>query len=272
MAIGFSRFTPDSLLGRVLRLPLRLVPKRAVVTVRSGLNKGLRWVVGTSIHGCWLGHYEIEKQDWVHRLVKPGMNVLDVGANAGFYTLAFSRLVGSAGHVWAFEPFAQNASNILRHLELNETKNVTLIQSAVASESGLSGFHIGSNNAMGAISESGADYLVPTVTLDALVESGNFPIPDVIKMDVEGAESRVLDGAMKLLASRKTSFLIALHGHQQMQLCLTRLQQSGYRVFQLDGQAVSPDGNTVDEICAVPDTETGNANLQLAASTHTRTR
>lgn len=52
--------------------------------VRSGINKGRRWIVGSSIHGCWLGHYEIEKQSVIRRLVKPGMRMklFDVGANA----------------------------------------------------------------------------------------------------------------------------------------------------------------------------------------------
>ena len=139
IAEKLSHRPSGSLLGRILRLPLHLIPKSAVVTVRSGLNKELRWVVGTSIHGCWLSHYEQEKQSRVRQLVKPGMTVLDIGANAGFYTLAFSRLVGDTGHVYAFEPLAQNAANILRRLELNAIKNVTLIQVAVAGEPGLRG-------------------------------------------------------------------------------------------------------------------------------------
>ena len=194
------------------------------------------------------------------------MTVLDIGANAGFYTLAFSRLVGDTGHVYAFEPLAQNAANILRHLELNAIKNVTLIQAAVANEPGLSGFRIAGHNAMGAISGSSTDYIVPTVTLDALVAAGTFPVPDLIKMDVEGAESRVLDGALKLLASRKTSLLIALHGHKQMELCLARLEQSGYSAFQLDGQPATPHGATLDEICAAPATAVASAPAPATAA------
>ena len=105
---------------------------------------------------------------------------------------------------------------------------------------------------MGAISGSSTDYNLPTVTLDALVAAGTIPIPDLIKMDVEGAESRVLDGAVNLLSSRKTTLLIALHGHKQMELCLARLDQSGYSAFQLDGQPATPHGGTLDEICAAP--------------------
>ncbi len=89
----------------LLRAPLALIPKSAVVTVRSGINRGRKWIVGSNTHGCWLGHYERQKQELIGRLVKPGMTVFDVGANAGFYTLALSstRALACAGvddHHW----------------------------------------------------------------------------------------------------------------------------------------------------------------------------
>ena len=247
-----SRISPESPLGRILRFPLRLVPKRSVVTVRAGINEGMRWVAGSSVNGCWLGHYEHEKQGLVRRLVSPGMKVFDVGANAGFYTLAFSRLVGDQGHVWAFEPFAENASNLLRHLALNQINNVTLIQAAVARGPGITGFDIARNNSMGAISGGSKGYLVPTVGLDSLIQGGTLPLPDLIKMDVEGAESLVLEGAKELLERGTVSLVIALHGDQQMRACISLLNRSGYEAFRLDGQPVAADGDFVDEIYAMP--------------------
>ena len=247
-----SRLPPGSILGRAFRLPLALVPGRAVMTVRSGLNAGLKWIAGSSIHGCWLGHYEQEKQQLVRDLVKPGMKVLDIGANAGFYTLAFSRLVGPAGHVWAFEPFAENAANVLRHLALNEIRNVTLIQAAVADVPGLAGFAIAASNSMGSLAATTGQYAVPTIALDALVEEGVIPVPDIVKMDVEGAESRVLEGARRLLNRGTTRFLIALHGAEQVRACLTALDRAGYRALRLDGHAVAANESWLDEIYAVP--------------------
>jgi FkbM family methyltransferase len=212
----------------------------------------MKWVVGSSIHGCWLGHYEHEKQALVRRLVAPGMRVLDIGANAGFYTLALSRRVGAAGHVWAFEPYAPNAANLLRHLSLNRIGNVTLIQAAVADQAGLADFRIGANNAMGTLVDNAGNYRVPVLALDALIDGGTIPLPDVVKMDVEGAESRVLEGAARLLERGTASLLIALHGAQQVAACITRLTHADYKVFRLDGGPAAATDGHLDEIYAVP--------------------
>ena len=115
---ALTDLSPESALGALVRLPLRLIPPSHVITVKDGLNKGARWIVGSSIHGCWLGTYESEKQNVVSKLVRPGMVVWDVGANAGFYTLAFARLVGNTGRVYAFEP----SSTTFRILHLNTTR------------------------------------------------------------------------------------------------------------------------------------------------------
>lgn len=130
----------DTLRGRLLRLPLKLLPCGMMVSVRSGVNRGFRWMVGSSTHGCWLGTYEADKQDAVRRLAKPGMTIFDVGANAGFYTMAFSRLVGAKGRVYAFEPLAGNVANLLKHVAINNASNVTVIQTAVADRSGVVAF------------------------------------------------------------------------------------------------------------------------------------
>jgi FkbM family methyltransferase len=234
------------------------------MSVRSGINAGMKWIAGSSIHGCWLGHYEHEKQQLVRSLIKPGMTVFDIGANAGFYTLAFSRLVGPTGHVWAFEPFAENASNVLRHLALNQISNVTLIQAAVADKAGLTGFNIAPSNSMGTVTESVGTYSVPVIALDALIETGAVRMPDVIKMDVEGAESRVLEGAARILNEGTTSLLIALHGAEQVDACLSLLSRVRYQVFRLDGQAVFGSEANLDEIYAVPPTNASAAPAGLS--------
>ena len=131
MQRDWSRIPTSTFWGVLLRLPLRVIPKGTTVTVRSGINRGMKWIVGSSIHGCWLGTYELEKQSVIRRFVRPGTTVFDIGANAGFYPLAFSRLVGREGHVWSFEPRAENASNNLRHVNLNKLDNDTFLQAAV---------------------------------------------------------------------------------------------------------------------------------------------
>lgn len=239
-----------TLFGRFLRLPLRLLPSRLMVPVLSGSNRGMTWGVGTSTHGCWLGFYEKDKQKLIARLVKPGMRVFDIGANAGFYTLALSRLLGERGKVWAFEPLAENVVNLRMHVETNNCSNVVVIQGAVSDILGISGFNIGSNNSIGALGGSQA-YLVPTVTLDGLLASGHVEAPDIVKMDVEGAESKVLAGAAGLLQLRKTVWVVALHGDDQREAVIAAFRAHGYRVFCLDGAEVGEDF-VGDEIWATP--------------------
>jgi FkbM family methyltransferase len=237
----------------LLRLPLRAIPRASVFRVRSGINKGMRWVVGSSVHGCWLGHYELEKQAAVRRLVRPGMKVFDVGANAGFYTLAFARLAGEGGHVWAFEPFAENARNLRRHVELNGLGNVTVVQAAVADRAGDAAFAAGASNSEGRLAEGGRDR-VPTVSLDDYCAQAGIGCPDLIKFDIEGGEGVALRGAARVLAQRKATILLALHGREQEMTCVPLLRGAGYELRYLDGRPAGDPPLESDDVVASPGT------------------
>ena len=261
-----SRLDPHSAVGTLLRMPLRLIPRSSVLTVRSGLNKGARWRIGSSIQKCWLGTYEPEKQDLLSRLVRPGMVVWDVGANAGFYTLALSRLVGSEGRVYAFEPFAENVGNILKHVELNDLHNVVIVQAALGERDGLIGFEAGRLNAMGHVSQDGGSYLVPTFTVDEFVAQHPEARPDLFKIDVEGAESGLLRGATQFLSNAAPDIVLALHGETQSRQCFEQLMELGYTLYRLDGSPMpSPPGER-DEIYAVKGADSTGASANRRAT------
>jgi FkbM family methyltransferase len=247
---ALTKLHPRSILGALVRFPLALFPRRHVTVVRQGLNQGLRWVVGSSTHGCWLGTYEREKQALLSRLVRPGMVVWDVGANAGFYTLAFSRLVGETGRVFAFEPLAENANNLLRHLQLNQIRNARVIQAALAGDTGLTGFSIAESNAMGHISPQDGSYLVPTFTADDFLARHPEARPDLLKIDIEGAESALLSGASQLLRDVAPELVLALHGETQSHLCVEHLRSLGYSLYYLDGSPADSLPLRSDEIHA----------------------
>lgn len=176
---------------------------------------------------------------------------MDIGANAGFYTLAFSRLVGETGHVYAFEPLAGNVTNILDHVEFNKLDNITLVQAAVSDNTGIKGFRPAENNAQGAFNEDWW-YKIPTASLDQLISEQIVTTPDLVKIDVEGAESLVLEGAEKLLSRRKTVFMVALHSEEQKIQCREMLETYGYRIFLLNGLEPGSEALAEDEIYAVP--------------------
>ena len=241
------------LLGRVIRLPLKLLPKNLIVRVVSGINKGFKWRVGSTVHGCWLGFYESDKQQVIKNIVKRDMIIYDIGANAGFYTLAFSRLVGKEGKVYSFEPLAENANNILRHININKCNNTFLYQIAISDVDGMSTFNVNeTSNSMGSLSQTGGGYLIPIFTIDTLIKEHNVPVPNIIKMDVEGAESSVLMGSKKLLEMKMTTWLIALHGEVQKKECYSILTQYGYKIYHLDGYEILGPEIETDEIYAMP--------------------
>ena len=217
-------------LGRLARAPFKLLPKRLPLPILSGINRGYLWMVGAGIHACWLGTYEQEKLRYVASIVRPGMTVFDVGAHAGFYTLAFARLVGPQGKVIAFEPNPTNVANLKRHMQLNRVKNVEIIQAAVSDRVGTAFFALGDTadardrHYMGALSESG--FPVSRVRLD------DYGEPSMIKMDIEGGEGPALLGAKQILARQEAHILIALHGISDEQ-CVQELRRHAYQVSYL---------------------------------------
>jgi FkbM family methyltransferase len=228
-----------SFAGKLLRWPLRLIPHEAKIKILSGVNKGAIWEVGSGVHHCWMGTYENDKQEAMRRVLKPGMTVWDVGANVGFYTLAFSRLVGDTGKVVAFEPSGLNAAYLLQHVTLNNLTNVTVVQAAVSDEVGVVSFAVGRSSFVGAITNS-SGYQIPSLSLDDYSQQHSGGVfPDVIKIDVEGAESSVLSGASRLLAEGKPELWLALHSEEQMKLCSKLLAEAGYAVFSICGEPLS---------------------------------
>ena len=138
------------LLGRLLRLPLKIIPKNTEISIKSGVCKGLKWTVGSGNHD-WLGPSELTKQLALERYVKTGMTVFDIGAHAGFYTLFFSRLVGEEGKVFAFEPYHENLTFLIKHVRLNRIKNVVIVASAICKKDRFEGFMIGTSNYTGRV-------------------------------------------------------------------------------------------------------------------------
>lgn len=238
-------------LGKIARLPLQLIPKSRVTTVRRGCNRGYRWIVGSGSHGMWLGTYEKDMQALISDCVKPGMVAWDVGAHAGFYTLAMSRLVGRSGRVCAFEPYATNVSRLLRHISLNHISNAMVVQAAMNDRPELVDFIEGQTSTTGRIRSGAIRYGVLTISADEFVRDNSDLTPHCIKIDVEGAELAVLEGAANLLERVQPIVILALHGSSQADRCLELLRRHGYVVRQLKGPSVCEELSR-GEIFALP--------------------
>lgn len=228
---------PVDLLRAIIRLPLRLIPRNAIMRIRSGPLLGSKWVAGSAPHGSWLGTYERPVQQLFCERIQPGDVVFDIGANVGFFALLASKLVGPTGQVHAFEPFPRNLSYIEKHIKLNGVTNITVHPIAIASTSGSARFGDGENDSQGRLSEKG-EVVVRTASLDSLIAGGSFARPAFVKMDIEGAESDALRGAPALLASTGLTIVLSTHGHEQQQQCWSTLQNAGFDLQLLrDGAA-----------------------------------
>jgi len=153
-----------------------------------------------------LGTFESHVVAAMRAHVRPGGVAYDVGANIGYHTLVLGKLVGSRGTVFAFEP-APRELGVLRHnLRINRQQQVRVIPSALADEPGSLQFatfdYSGIGHLAGETEPADATILtVPVSTLDDFIYGDGNPPPDFIKIDVEGAEARVLLGATRLLSS-----------------------------------------------------------------------
>ena len=209
--INFSGISNKGIIGRMLRMPLRLLPVDAKIPVLQGKLRGKKWIIGSANHGCWLGTYEYEKQGMFVNRIKEGSVVYDIGANVGFYTLLASVLVGPRGKVIAFEPLPSNIYFLKEHVRLNKCSNVTVIDAAVSEKSGVTFFEEHTNRCMGSLSSKGS-LEVKTICLDDFVAKGEFPPPHYMKIDVEGAELLVLTGAKSILTNYHPTIFLATHG------------------------------------------------------------
>ncbi|HLM66817.1 MAG TPA: FkbM family methyltransferase, partial [Longimicrobium sp.] len=167
-------------------------------------------IVGGRLRGRWWdpasrgkvlrilnGTYEPEQTRLFEQHIRPGGTVLDVGANVGYYTLLASVLAGDAGRVHAFEPEPRNAEFLRRHAAINRRANVTVRQAAVSDRAGTARFDFGSGSGTGRLAHAGA-IEVRTLRLDDYCTEHGLA-PTAVKIDVEGAEVAVLEGARGML-------------------------------------------------------------------------
>jgi FkbM family methyltransferase len=239
--MNFSGIRSGSILGKILRWPLRLVPASAQVRILQGPLGGKKWIAGSSNHGCWLGSYEYEKQKAFCKELRNGAVVYDLGANVGFYSLLASTLVGNEGLVCSFEPSPRNLAFLRKHIELNQLSNCRVFDAAVSSSDGTANFSFGPNYAEGRLIHGGSRDTVPvkTAKLDTLVFSHEIPPPDLLKCDIEGGEYEALKGAEATLRQFAPVIFLATHGTEVHRRCCELLESLGYDLVPLDRASLS---------------------------------
>lgn len=192
----------------------------------------------------WYGYYEKEAVLTWQTLLQPGMNIIDIGANTGYYTLVSAPVVA---HVFAIEP-ATTARDMLRqNIELNKLHNVTILSFAASDENGLADLYISGPDNIGmtgfkpAENFYGAVEYVNTMKMDDWWINHSKPTINMIKIDVEGAEMKVLQGMIQLLKDQQPLLFIEVIKKQleQFESSLPQLnnffREMGYQAFEIIG-------------------------------------
>jgi FkbM family methyltransferase len=187
------------------------------VEILAGPGQGMRINLHGSAVAFATGTAERPLQDALQREVKPGTTFFDIGANVGFVTILAARLVGPSGRVVAFEPVPENVAAIRENLALNDIHWAEVRETAVGRAAGKATFIVSDVSAFSRLASvnvpSGAreSIEVAVSSIDELMSAGELPVPDVVKIDIEGAELEAIEGMRQTLGEHKPVLLCEVH-------------------------------------------------------------
>lgn len=176
--------------------------------------------------------------------IKKGNIILDIGANIGYYTLLFSKLVGSKGKVFSFEPDPDNFRILSKNVFFNKLRNVVLVNKAVSDKTGKLNLFLDEMNKGDHRSYDSNDgrksIEINSISLDDYFKAYKGKI-DFIKIDTQGAEGMILRGMGKVLKSRKNIQIVCEFWPMGLSKSkfkpkefLNLLMNSGFKIFELN--------------------------------------
>ena len=254
LAANMARILPESYkralyqnpsFSRVLRGGLNLAAPVGLseVPIAAGDLAGMQMLLDLkSEKDYWLGTYELELQAAITDLVVPGQVIYDIGASIGFMSLLFAMKTGLNGHVYAFEALPANIERLTDNIELNSfQERVTIVKAAVQASSGKTDFYPGPSSAMGKVAgsagRSAIEYQpsiqVEGVAIDEFIYTSGNPIPEIVKIDIEGGEILALPGMRRLLHRNHPILLVELHGPEAAHTTWEMLNYEGYRICRM---------------------------------------
>lgn len=243
--------------ARLQRLFFRrfLSGREFLYTINAGPATGLNYPISLPLDkAIWTGTYETGLAEAVATSVRNGDVCYDIGAYRGFFSGVFA--LAGASLVVAFEPFPDNCAQLQRLAASNPQLPLAFEQVAIGREGGMAAFNAMPDSSMGKLASSSFQAEVPTAgilrvplkTLDGLISEGKYPAPRVVKIDVEGAEAEVLQGAMNLLRSRRPHLFIEAHSPALSAECAALLQGLDYSVTVLE-TGLPPNPKNDPEVC-----------------------
>lgn len=179
-------------------------------------------------HAHLRGVYELETLCAVERLVSPGMVCYDLGASIGYLSILMAR---RASKVFAFEPAPHARAEMSRQIEANDIHNIEVVPSPISGdvrevEFAITGAAYGSGIAHGKQNEWPV-LKMTTSTIDQFIET--HPAPDFLKIDIEGEEAVLFNGAQNLLKTAPPLILCELHSMEAARAVVGALSKFHYR-------------------------------------------
>jgi FkbM family methyltransferase len=249
------------------RVRLRFWQTLAGTTVRIPWYGGLKLelVLGNDLSRCLYVDGEVDPNEFsfLDRVLRPGMTMIDAGANEGIYSIFCRSKVGSQGRVIALEPSARERIRIERNKFLNGINDIEVIPVALSEQSGsvvlklAEDRHAGHNTlghfAAGWVQAKGEE-IVPSATLDAIVDTEKLGQIDLIKLDIEGAELRALRGAERTLRRDHPALLMEVTEETlttqgaSAALLLNYVRQFGYALYEFSPATGLPVALTTPEL------------------------
>ena len=180
------------------------------------------------------GEFSYGEIELFSQILKPGMTILDVGANIGAHTLYFAEVAGPTGSVIAFEPQRAVHQILVANLALNDVGNCRALQMGVGKAPGqafIPAVDYAAAGNFGGVSlggeTSGDGETVAVVPIDGIgLDQCHF-----IKIDVEGMEEAVIDGAAGILRRDRPALYVENDRREKSESLIRRLQDLNYRLF-----------------------------------------
>ncbi len=196
--------------------------------ILSGVGRGLWWQNNNqTLNAYWLGTYEKTVQAALKQQLQHGSVFWDIGAQSGFFSLIASRLVGNTGRVYSLEAMPENFDTIQLQRKINHCDNWEVIHAALWNHSrGITMDVRGAFTSMVQdVSEKPShDSLdIDSIDIPALLKI--WPAPDLIKMDIEGAEAAVFQNLPDHTLPSHTAFILEIHGESAQSTLITYAQK-----------------------------------------------
>ncbi|UKN01235.1 FkbM family methyltransferase [Paracrocinitomix mangrovi] len=215
---------------------MRTAGVKSNLKIRRGPMKGVKWSTMVPDSRYLLGIYESDLTEKIISAVTDGKRLVDIGANAGYFSLVASKYGHKELSHIAAEPFPANVQLIQEHLKINNISNVVIEASAIADKNGEVEFSNTDNLAANTYkSESSIhkENLIKLNAIDLNTLSEKYDLKDncFMKIDVEGAEFDVLQGGKAYLEKFHPEIVLATHDcHVKgvKEKCLNFLMDLGY--------------------------------------------